>query len=154
MQDGSLEENCKKYRPVTNYKVINSKYKYTSEDFRFYAFAKKITKNPWVKDYKFAMQEGLCPICNRVLKIDAAVIHHIDYDNTCMHIFNEASLIEYPHPTEKRENRTVRVPDCSECMEEEPERFKECMDRIVLVHRTCHMKIHGLDRSNQSESDF
>jgi len=99
-------------------------------------FASRITKNPFVKEYLLERDGCNCQWCNKELGLNF-VIHHISYDHSCT--FDKMIILK--RPTEKRPNKESKVPDCKLCMEEDKNRFNECMTKLVLVHSPCNWVI-------------
>ncbi len=106
------------------------------DNIQWKTFARKIQKNPFVKNFILNRNCYKCAWCNWSID-DKFVLHHIDYDHVCDYLI----LKEYPNPTDKRPNRTVKVPDCETCSIVNPNSFTECMSRLVAVHKKCNLKI-------------
>lgn len=101
-----------------------------SQEWRNYA--QRITKNPFVKEYLFKKYKGICPYCGLKLNQNF-VLHHRVYDRECV----TAATIRVSRPTEKRPNKTAKVPNCESCTI-----FHECVDEhIYPIHVTCNMRI-------------
>jgi hypothetical protein len=99
-------------------------------------YARRITRNEFVLNYLLNRDGRLCSWCNKKM-IKDPIIHHNTYEHVCS--FNR--YIYYDRPTEKRPNRKARTPDCDSCKNRNFDRFKECMDKLVLVHGLCNREI-------------
>ncbi|PFV54530.1 hypothetical protein [Bacillus thuringiensis] len=95
-------------------------------------FARRICKNPYAKNYHKTKSRNLCSWCN--MKFIRFSLHHIDYDHLCV----TSSTIKLPTPTEKRPNKTIKIPDCESCHKTNPKAFNECMKRVTPVHLGCN----------------
>ena len=76
-------------------------------------FARRLTKNPFMKEYVFERVNGLCPWCGKPLRkrnLHGFHVHHIDYFHQC----KTSAFIEVPSPTEKRPDRKYKVPHCED----------------------------------------
>lgn len=90
---------------------------------RWKNFGRRICKNGFVYRHLLKIQGGRCPQCRRAIRTPAH-IHHLDYAHLC---------------------RSDDVPpDCRECNRDTPGAFQSCIRRLLLVHRKCHMAIHGI----------
>ncbi|SEC64971.1 hypothetical protein SAMN04489761_3396 [Tenacibaculum sp. MAR_2009_124] len=118
------------------------KYNY-SLDWRL--FAHRINKNPFFKNFKIISQTKICPICGH--ELDGKIcLHHIDYDHIC----------------QRGENILIgkNMPNCKICFNETPDFFISCSIRTVVVHNSCHGKLHndskfkdnGLEPNKSDES--
>ena len=116
--------------PQNNYADSKEKNKNHLNHWR--NFSRRITKNPYVKDYHFKKTNGTCSWCHR--KYNNFVIHHIDYDHSCL----TDNTIKVHTPTEKRPNKTTKVPDCHSCHQNNPDAFNKCMGKITAAHRHCN----------------
>lgn len=91
-------------------------------------FAHRITKNPFFRNFKIITQNKDCPICKTELK-GKICLHHIDYNHIC----------------QRGENILLgkNMPNCKECFTDNPDFFISCSLRTVLVHNSCHGKLHN-----------
>lgn len=138
----SPEERIKKLVPKNRRKFYQGIYEVSKlSKFQWLCFSSKCISNPFVVQHLREKQKGLCPVCNRFLD-GKIVIHHIDYERTCSMAKCKKDLIPIPNPTDKRPGREDHVPDCEKCSLINGESFEKCMDRLALVHQSCHMGIH------------
>ena len=103
-------------------------------------FARRLTKNPFMKEYVFERVNGLCPWCGKPLRkrnLHGFHVHHIDYFHQC----KTSAFIEVPSPTEKRPDRKYKVPHCEDCKNTTPLACEECVRRVVAVHKLCNRDI-------------
>lgn len=115
------------------------------DDVKWNMFARRMQKNPFMKNYIFKLHQGICPFCN--LKLRNFVLHHTDYQHQCIY----TDFIKVPNPTTKRPNRVSKVPNCEMCYKENPNAFSECVRRVVPVHKLCNVKIE--EERKKSVSD-
>ncbi|OZU87207.1 hypothetical protein CIL03_18110 [Virgibacillus indicus] len=99
-------------------------------------FARKIQKNPFVKNFLLNRENHKCAWCGWNID-NKFVAHHIDYDHVC----EFKVMREYPNPTVKRPKRVVRVPDCERCCIANPNLFSDCMSKLTPVHQLCNFNI-------------
>lgn len=114
-------------------------------------FARKITKNPFMKNVVANRHSNRCSWCNRSIRSEF-ILHHVDYDHQCM--YGIETVIS--RPTEKRPNKKVIVPDCETCNKIRPEYFNECVNRLVPVHGKCNAVIEEYRKVGviQNKLDF
>lgn len=96
-------------------------------------FAKRIQHNPAMRQHLLSKQQGRCPVCHAGLET-RITIHHVSYINSC--VVSEA--IEFPSPTPKRPERSVKAPPCAGCPQ-----ISRCASYLALVHDRCHVEIHS-----------
>jgi len=99
-------------------------------------FARRITKNAFVKEFLALRDSGTCAWCGEKIA-DAGNIHHTAYDHSC----SFAGIIIVRQQTVQRHSKKREVPDCERCKAENQERFDACMGKLVLVHPLCNMAI-------------
>ena len=86
-------------------------------------FGQRICRNKFIREYLRKIQAGTCSQCGLMIR-KGGQLHHLDYLHLC---------------------RSDEVPpDCKTCSEEAPDSFAACVRRLTLVHRRCHMFIHGV----------
>lgn len=119
--------------PKNHYQDSKEKYKDHKDEWS--NFARRICKNPYVKNYHRKKSNNVCSWCKR--KFEKFVLHHIDYEHLCI----TDTTIKVSAPTEKRPNKTARIPDCETCHKTNPKAFNECMKRITAVHNHCNYMI-------------
>lgn len=112
--------------------------RHINEKARWRNFAGRAQKNPFMKLSCWMRQHGRCAICHRPVSTDNCILHHLDYGRICL----TSSCIKVPSPTEKRPNRQITCPDCERCSHENPSEFHECLSRLVIVHKGCHLRLH------------
>lgn len=100
-------------------------------------FCRRVTKNPFIKEYLRNRENNRCTWCNKTYPPHGFQVHHIDYDHECRY----GVIIEVPNPTEKRPARTTKVADCETCYINNPEYFLECVSRLTTVHQSCNSTI-------------
>ena len=103
---------------------------------KWYLFARKITKCPFVKEYLKSIHNNKCAWCGGELK-DEFIVHHISYEHECVYTIEK----KIDHPTEKRPNRTCKIPNCEICYINSKDKFDECMSKIAPVHKMCNWNI-------------
>jgi len=121
------------YRDAKDYYTRKGLYDY------WISYSRRVTRNKFVKEYLYNRDNGICPYCKRKLDIDKAVIHHKDYMNTC--IYHQDDYFVIDNPTSKRPNRKAKISKCQLCQKENPNKFLDCMSRLVLVHSICNKRI-------------
>jgi 5-methylcytosine-specific restriction endonuclease McrA len=127
-------------KPKVTYKKASEHYKLKGQYDFWISYSRRITKNPFVKEYLFQRQKGICLYCHKPIKdIKKAHIHHIDYMNICIYPKND--YIEIPHPTPQRPNRTAKISKCEICFKENKEQFLKCISKLALVHSVCNKNI-------------
>lgn len=99
-------------------------------------FARRCIKNPFVKAYKLNGC-NTCAWCGKPLRSEHAVLHHMDYDNLC----HTEDTIKILTPTEKRQSRMSKLPDCESCAKAHPEKFNTCMSKLIPIHNKCNAYI-------------
>ncbi|WP_199200612.1 MULTISPECIES: HNH endonuclease [unclassified Nitratiruptor] len=103
------------------------------------SYARRVTRNKFVKDYLYKRDNGVCPYCNKKVDIDEAVVHHKDYMNVCIYHKDDYVLID--NPTSKRPSRKAKISKCHLCKQENQEKFLDCMNRLTLIHQICNKRI-------------
>lgn len=121
------------YNDAKRYHIEKGLYDY------WISYARRITRNKYVKEYLYKKNNGVCPYCHKKLNIDSSVIHHKDYMNVCLYPQSDYILID--NPTPKRPHRKAKISKCQLCKELNKEKFLHCMDRLELVHSICNKKI-------------
>lgn len=142
----SVEERIRKLVPKNHYGFYKRVYEINKKSkFQWLCFSRKCISNPFVIQHLQTKQKGLCSVCGRFLN-DSLVVHHLDYANVCSMAKCKEDLLPIPNPTGKRPGRNDLVPDCEKCATSNGHSFEECMCRLVLVHKRCHMEIHYYQR--------
>ena len=127
-------------KPKISYKKASEFYKKSNKYDYWISYARRVTRNSFVKKFLFDRQKGICPYCKEPIKnLEKARIHHIDYMNLC--IYPKDDFVEIPHPTPKRPNKTAKVSKCKECFVSNKEQFLLCMSKLALVHSLCNKNI-------------
>lgn len=103
---------------------------------RWRKFARRITKNPYVRSFLAQRDSGECAWCGQKIA-EGGEIHHTAYDHDC----SFAGTIVVRQQTVQRHSRKREVPDCERCRASDEVRFDACMSRLVLVHKLCNMEI-------------
>lgn len=119
---------------------IDMKEKHNNNE-KWHLFARRITKNEFMKKYLRIKYDNICPWCGYPLN-DNFVIHHIDYDHECF----TGDIITIPHPTPKRPNKVNKVPNCESCKNNNKDKFKECIKKIVPIHKYCNYEIEKINK--------
>ncbi|WP_024742374.1 hypothetical protein [Tenacibaculum maritimum] len=117
-------------------KEVGIKHSY-SLDWRL--FGHRITKNPFFRNFKIISQNKICPICD--IELDGKIcLHHIDYDHIC----------------QRGENILIgkNMPNCKSCFNENPDFFISCSLRTVVVHNSCHGKLHNDSKFKGNDSEL
>lgn len=125
--------------------VINKNYR---KDFKekygenYINFSQRCQKNPFMRTIVIGANHFECAFCHVPFKdTDKIILHHTDYDCTC--IYSPDECIRFPHPTPKRPDKTILVPDCEKCYHEHYDNFLKCFLCLEPVHQDCHEIIHG-----------
>lgn len=130
--------NYKEFYPVNNTQdLFESKFKFlnTVEQNRWRNFKNRIPRSNFIKEKLKLRQSGICPVCSKALN-ENIVVHHVDYDRLCDYDTFEKQL----SPTLKNPNRELDVPKCNSC-----NNTNICLDKLVLIHNSCHMILHKLE---------
>ena len=99
-------------------------------------FARRITRNTYVRDFLALRDTGLCAWCGGKIT-DGGDIHHTTYDHACTF----AGTIIVRQQTVQRHARKREAPDCQKCRGDNQARFDVCMGKLVLVHQLCNIEI-------------
>lgn len=102
----------------------------------WHKFARRITRNPFVKSFLAQRDAGKCAWCGETIT-GAGDIHHTTYNHSCTF----AGTIIVRQQTVQRHARKREVPDCEKCMADNQARFEACMGKLVLVHQRCNIEI-------------
>lgn len=127
--------NYKEYFPVNDPKeLFEKKIKQLTESDqkKWKNFKNRIPRSSFIKNKLKNRQSNTCPICSNILN-NNIVVHHIDYDHLCV----SENYQKQKSPTHKNPNRELNVPNCINC-----NRINPCLDRLVLIHNSCHMILH------------
>lgn len=106
-------------------------------------FARRITKNLFVKSFLLERDGVKCSWCKKHLTA-APVIHHHTYEHVCT--YNETKRIV------TSALRAREVPDCESCRQKDEHRFLTCMDKLSLVHAMCNKAIEDRRKVNSLHS--
>ena len=101
-------------------------------------FTSRCQKNPFMKRYVLNRDRRLCFFCHKVIFNDTFVLHHLDYENSC--VFGD--VIKFHLPTLKRPKRLRKLPDCETCYVQFYNEFKKCSSLLVSAHCSCHGSYH------------
>lgn len=105
-------------------------------------FARRIQRHPYIKGILLKQQKGSCPVCLLGLTSND-VTHHVSYMNRCIY----TDIHEIKNRVKSGRERTVRVPPCDSC-----ERTNICTSYLSLVHSSCHVIIHDLEKDLQKDA--
>ncbi len=108
-------------------------------------YARRITRNPKIKDYLWARSLD-CAYCKLPIRKDAQV-HHITYDHFC----KTAQTVTVHDPTFNAPDRTAIAPDCQACWRDTPQKFHDCARRLALVHPLCNKALHDDHKDQRIE---
>lgn len=86
-------------------------------------FATQIQFNQDFREYKLLKQNYLCPVCDELI-FEHSTLHHIDYDHACQ-LF-----------------KLKGIQECKLCKISCPNFHIGCSKRTVMVHHSCHKKLH------------
>ena len=102
-------------------------------------YARRAQRHPYVREFIQERDGGICRWCGkRIYPGQKMNIHHMDYDHCCSY----PGRVEIPTPTEKRQGRAFKGPDCQQCHASTPDAFNGCMSRLALVHSRCNAEIN------------
>lgn len=104
-------------------------------------FGRRITKNPFVKQFLISRDGNCCSWCKKRF-IKGTNIHHISYDHSCS--FHKTTRIS--RVTSVGRIRTSIIPDCQSCSIEQPMAFQNCISKLVIVHPVCNRLIYQKDK--------
>ncbi len=133
---------------MRNYSIINKntkeslKSKHQSDKEGWEVYTKRIQRHPFVKKILKEKYNGICQFCGKPIG-SHLVIHHADYDNSCLH---PDACIRICSPTEKRPNRTILVPNCEGCSN-----IEVCIKNLYPVHSVCNMIINKIAEKESME---
>ena len=129
----------KPHTPTTPYKAMKEIHIAQGHEEKFLAF-QHCARNRFIRERLYFRQHGLCPVCRKQL-IDIKLksrIHHNTYDHFCKSV-NPEIMIHCP----QRNNYTYTMsPNCELCYFQTPLLAEECIGKLVLIHDSCHYKIH------------
>ena len=143
MTDALTSQVCSELLPKRNKREARLEYENTQKLSVWKMFALRVRRNPFMKMTKQDEQDNTCPVCHEYVNANMGTLHHMDYEHLCI----SDVCAKFSSPTEKRPTRMISAPDCERCLKTNPAEFAECAKRLVLVHKRCHMKIHGLERA-------
>ena len=103
---------------------------------RWRRFARRITKNPYVRNFLAQRDSQVCAWCGQKIA-EGGDIHHTTYAHDC----SFAGTIVVRQQTAQRHSRKREVPDCERCRASDEVRFGACMSKLVLVHQLCNIEI-------------
>jgi len=101
-------------------------------------FARRIIRNPFVKDFLAQRDGGKCAWCGENIT-DGVGVHHTSYDHSCTY----DGTIEVRQQTVQRHAKKRMAPDCRSCRGDSQARFDACMSKLVPVHSLCNKEISG-----------
>ena len=103
---------------------------------RWRKFARRITKNSYVRNFLAQRDSEVCAWCGQKIA-DGGDIHHTTYAHDC----SFAGTMIVRQQTAQRHSRKREVPDCERCRASDEVRFGACMSKLVLVHQLCNRDI-------------
>lgn len=130
--------------PKTSYSEAKDLFELQGKLGQFKRFARN-TKNLFIRERLFFRQHGLCPFCNKPLPyyIMEVCIHHLDYKHCCILCDDDIRV----YTPSIRGRSSAKVPNCEICYFYFPTESEECLSKLVLMHRVCHEKLHGVDQN-------
>ena len=111
-----------------------------------------ICRNVYFREKLYEKFGGLCHLCRkplgRVEVLGDFICHHTTYDHVCSYpgVFVMQTVRRVRRGVEKES--LVKTVNCEKCHSVTPEKFKECLSKLVpLHHKKCHYVTHViLDR--------
>ncbi len=111
----------------------DAKQKNKSYQSEWVKFARKMQKNPYMKEYIFSRHKGRCQWCKKNIQ-NEFVLHHVDYDHICRHPHNIRI-------SSSNKRTHLNIPDCENCCKTNRQLFMECARRVACVHNLCNKLI-------------
>lgn len=99
---------------------------------RWRQFVRHICADIEIKRELSHRQDGLCEFCRAPFMarmLDDAVVHHLSYDHECTRI----------------RSNVVDPPRCGDCLREHELEAFRCLQRLRLLHRDCHERLHRME---------
>ncbi len=112
-------------------------------------YANRIRNNPVMRDRLLSRQKLLCPICENILD-EETHMHHIDYDHICNY-GRETEVYTGSISKRTKKRRVKLVPDCESCLVNSKANFNSCKNKLVMVHKACHGRLHS-ESKNRTKS--
>ena len=125
-----------------NYILVNTEsYKSAKEKYanapEWKNYSRRMIKNPFIRKILYDTYSHKCLCCDRTLRPEDMVIHHLTYCNTC----KSANTICLTDPLSQKPEQSRQVPDCKSCFIESFDCFKSCFDLIAPVCTRCNWQL-------------
>lgn len=132
------------YVPKYSKRVFGEAFKKIGKYIPWVIYSQFLQASPYIKEYIARRQNRICVFCGKPLfeNMNYNIVHHRDYLNYCSFHNSIDDLIREPKPTYLKPNRTVPIPNCEYCKRHNENDFKDCTERLMILHDECHTKLH------------
>lgn len=125
--------------PSIQYQTMKKLFIEEGLEEQFLAF-QHCSHNHFLRETLYQRQHGLCPYCGKPVigtKINTRV-HHNTYAHHCQYPGPEIKV----HCPQSNGSISAKSPNCELCYYQHPKFAEACLERLSLLHDTCHQTLH------------